>query len=70
MPEIGEILAVELDALIRLLERDIPANPSSISNEKRERALQKELADYFKALEQAFPYGKLGELYYRHVKPD
>jgi len=56
----------ELNELINLLEAEIPANPNSAKNLKLRRRLERELARYFKSLEDAFPYGKLAGIYNRY----
>jgi len=61
-------LITELDSLIQLLEAEIPANPRSAKNQRLEKGLQRELANYFRILSDAFPYERVEELYYRHVK--
>ena len=61
-------LIAELDSLIQLMEAEIPANPQSPGSQRLRKGLQSELAQYFKLLADAFPYAKLDELYYRHVK--
>jgi len=60
----------ELDKTIRLLEAEIPANPSAPQNEPIEKGLQKSLKDYFKGLENAFDWNALEQIYYRNVKQD
>ncbi len=57
----------ELNQIIQLLEAEIPANPGSPQNVKLAKSLEKDLADYFKALEQAFPFDALEQIYYKHV---
>jgi len=61
-------LVAELDSLISLLEAQIPANPSSEKNQKLKRSLERELARYFRKLEDAFPFGRLGRLYNKYVR--
>jgi len=61
-------LIAEIDRLLRLLESQLPASMNSPQNLKLERSFKKSLAEYFEELEQAFPYRKLGELYFRYVK--
>jgi len=63
-------LTSEVTSLINLLENDIPANPRSPANERKASRLEKRLQAYFKALEQAFPYDALDEIYYRNVKEE
>lgn len=58
----------ELDQIINLLEAEIPANQNSPANQRLARKRQRELADYFKSLADAFPYGKLERIYNRYVK--
>jgi len=57
-----------IDDLIDIYEAALPANPASAKNIKRERAYTRTLTDYFQRLEQAFPYDKVTDIYYRHVK--
>ena len=63
-------LTAELDNLIQLMEAEIPANPQSIKNQRLQKELRRELAKYFKSLEQAFSYTSLERIYYKFVKPD
>ena len=63
-------LMIELNSLISLLESRIPANPNSPANVRRAERLERRLQAYFKALEQAFPYEVVEELYYRYVKEE
>lgn len=57
----------ELNQLINLLEALIPANPRNPKNERLRRRLERELVDYFRSLDDAFPYGEIERLYYAHV---
>lgn len=59
---------LELDEIINLLEAEIPANIRSPKNQRLERALQRELAKYFRTLGDAFPYTKVSRLYELYVK--
>ena len=61
-------LTTELNSLISLLESRIPANPQSPANLRKADRLERQLKGYFKALEQAFPYQAVEELYYKHVE--
>lgn len=61
-------VVTELDKLITLLEAQIPANPNSPANLKQRKRLERNLAKYFKKLEQAFPYSKLAGIYNHYVK--
>lgn len=58
----------ELDSLIILLESQIPANPNSEGNERLAKRQERELARYFKQLEDAFPFSKLDRLYSKYVR--
>lgn len=58
----------QIEEIINLVEADIPANPRSRSNERLAARLQKYLAEYFKNLQEAFPYDQLERLYTAHVK--
>ena len=60
----------EIDSIIFLLEAQIPANPNSPKNQKLEKRLERELVDYFKSLEQAFPYSKLVGIYNKYVEKE
>jgi len=62
-----QILA-ELDEIINLLEAEIPANIQSPENQRLEKRLQRDLANYFKSLADAFPYDQVDQLYYKYVK--
>jgi hypothetical protein len=55
----------EMDSLIEVVQSQLPANPGSAKAEKLANALEKSMAEYFKGLEQAFPFHRLDELYYR-----
>ena len=57
-----------IDEIIALLEAEIPANPQSLPNKRRQNKLQREMAKYFKDLGDAFPYSKLASIYNRNVK--
>jgi hypothetical protein len=56
----------ELDKTINLLEQQIPASPARNAN--IENALRRELANYFKSLDQALDWNALEQIYYRNVK--
>lgn len=58
----------ELDQTIDLLEALIPANPNSPKNERLADRLRRSLARYFRALENAFPYSQVDQLYLKYVK--
>ena len=57
-----------IDEIISLLEAEIPGNQNSPGNQKLKVRLERDLAKYFRALENAFPYGKLASIYNRNVK--
>ena len=57
-----------LSELIKVLEVDIPANPRSPKHQKQVNALQRILSEYFKDLDNAFPYSKLDSIYNKNVK--
>jgi len=63
-------VVAELNQIINLLEAKIPANPNSPENERKAKSLERDLAKYFKNLEQAFPYSRIEGLYNKYVKPD
>ncbi|MBU0777776.1 phage head morphogenesis protein, partial [Patescibacteria group bacterium] len=58
----------EINSIISLLEVRLPANINSPENQRLEKRLQRDLAKYFRSLEDAFPYDKVDELYYKYVK--
>ena len=57
----------EIDQIVNLLEADLPTNPRSPTNQRLKRSLQSELSKYFKRLEDAFPFDKIDQIYYKHV---
>lgn len=59
-------LITELNETIKLLESEIPANPSR--NEKLEDRLRGSLAEYFHNLEQAIDISELERIYYRNIR--
>lgn len=63
-------LLSEIDATIEVLEADIPANPSSIKNEKLEKRMERSLSQYFKGLNDAIDIDALEKIYYRNVKQE
>lgn len=60
----------EMDSILRLLEARIPANPESPQNQKLARKLERDMAEYFRNLEMAFPYDEIETLYYKLVKQE
>ena len=60
----------ELDSILELLEAKIPANPESPQNQKLARKLERDMAEYFRNLEMAFPYDEIETLYYKLVKQE
>lgn len=63
-------LVDEITELIELVEAGIPANPNAPKNRRHATLLELALRRYFKGLDQAFPYHRLDELYYRHVEQE
>ena len=61
-------ILAELDQIINLLEAEIPANPNSPENQRLAKRLQSSLAEYFKSLDDAFPYDQVDRLYYKYVE--
>ena len=59
---------MELDSLIAVLEAKIPASPAS--NESIRNGLERDMAEYFKALDTAMPWTEIGNLYYEYVKQE
>ena len=64
-----EVIA-ELDKTIKLLEAEIPASLENPENAKVEKGLKKELAKYFKQVEQAIDWTGLKKIYNKNVKSD
>ena len=62
-----QILAT-IDEIIVLLEAEIPGNQNSLKNQKLKVKLERDMAKYFRSLEDAFPYGKLAGIYNRNVR--
>ena len=60
----------EINQILNLLEAEIPANQSSPKNLKLRGKLESELAKYFKSLEDALPFSKLGGIYNRYVEKE
>jgi len=60
----------ELDNIIAILENTIPANPNAPANQRKAKALERELAKYFDKLEQAFPYSSLEKIYAKYVEKE
>ena len=63
-------LLTELDATIAALDDKIPANPKSAKNEKLEKRMERELARYFRGLNDAIDIEGLEKIYYRNVKQE
>ena len=66
----NELLLSEIDATIKALEAEIPANPNAPKNEKLEQRLAKDFGAYFRDLSDALPFGDIEMLYYKLVKPE
>ena len=58
----------ELDSLIELLERQIPA--SQQGNERLRKDLEGDMEKYFRKLEKAFSYGKVDRIYNKYVEAE
>ena len=56
-----------LDEAIEMAEAEIPANPNAPRNLRLERSYARLMSNYFKGLEQAFPYDRLDSIYYKNV---
>jgi hypothetical protein len=65
MPQNLELLT-EIDLTIAELEKSIPASPARNAN--IESALRRELANYFKSLEDGIDWNALEQLYYKLVR--
>ena len=65
----GQILAT-IDEIIVLLEAEIPGNQNSLKNQKLKVKLERDLAKYFRSLEDAFPYSKLESIYNKYVEKE
>jgi len=60
-------VTAEIDAIIGILEAQLPANPNSPQNVRLRKGLERKLASYFDDLQRAFPYSKLAGIYNKHV---
>ena len=60
----------ELDKLISLLEAEIPANPNAPKNVKLRKRLERNMAKYFRSLDDAFPYSRIAAIYNRYVEKE
>ena len=67
--EVAEAVS-ELNRVIILLEAEVPANIESPKNKKLAAKLERDVAKYFKSLEQAIDYGALENLYYKRVEQE
>ena len=56
--------------LLRLLERQLPANPNDPRNEKGVDKIEKVMIGYFDALYDSLPMGKLEAIYKRNVEEE
>ena len=65
----GQILAA-IDEIIVLLEAEIPGNQNSLKNQKLKAKMERELAKYFRSLEDAFPFSKLAGIYNKYVEKE
>ena len=63
-------LITELDETIKLLEAQIPANPTSEKNERTQHGMQRSLAQYFRDIDRAIDWNALEQIYYRNVKQE
>lgn len=61
-------LLEELDRTIQMLEQQVPASPERNAN--IELALKRDMARYFKALDQALDWTALEQVYYKNVKQE
>jgi len=64
---IAEILQ-ELNQIARLLEAEIPASLENPANQKIENGLARELARYFRQLDQAIDWSVLERIYLNNVR--
>ena len=60
---VREQLLTEVGDIIDILEARIPANVSAPVNQKHVNRLEKGLQDYFKMIGEAFPYGRVFDIY-------
>lgn len=63
-------LLTEIDATIKALEDNIPANPGSEKNERLEKRMEKDLARYFRDIDQAIDMDALERIYYKNVEQE
>lgn len=55
----------ELNKTIAMLEARLPANIESPQNQKLAKSLEKEMAEYFRQIEQALPINEIEAIYYK-----
>lgn len=60
----------ELDNLIQLLEAKLPANVEGPEGQRLVKALNQNMAEYFRQLEMALPIADIEALYYKLVKQE
>lgn len=60
-------VVAELSGIINLLEAQIPANPRAPRNERAAKELERQIKQYFSALENALSEDMLEQLYFRYV---
>ncbi len=63
-------LLTEIQKTIAMLGGEIPANPATSRNEKLANSAERDLAEYFKALETAMPWEAIEQVYYKNVREE
>lgn len=62
-------ILAEIDEIICLVEAEIPANQNSPSSLRQRERMRRDLAKYFKSLDNAFPYKKIAAIYNKYAEP-
>ena len=60
----------EINLTIKLLESEIPANPTSERNERLEKRLERSMAEWFTNIERAIDQDALAQIYYANVEQE
>ena len=57
----------ELDSVLQLLEARLPANVGAPANQKLVKSLERDMVEYFKALDMALDWTAIENLYYKYT---
>lgn len=60
----------EIDETIALLEADLPGSAEGPEGQRLANSMEREVREYFKALDTALPVQALENLYWKHVKQE